>query len=167
MLMWTRTRVSNHILSLIFGTTLSPINLWLRVALRVILVVMKNEPSAKLRAPTSSMFKSYVDGIRSKYSLLGELRVALTLDGLKLRIESTTCPIRQNAFYNGWTCGHYISNIFVFAPDGRIVAMVINAPGYFQDSNIINMGGLYDRIELWSNEYNVRFVVDSAFGTVA
>ena len=106
------------------------------------LVVMKNEPSAKVRAPTPSMFERYVDGIRSKYSLLGKLRVALTLDGLKLRIESTTCPIRQNAFYNGWTCGHYISNIFVFALDGKIVAMVINAPGSFHDSTIMQMGGL-------------------------
>ena len=66
MLMWNRTRGSNHILSIIFGTTISPINLWMRVALRVMLVVMKNEPSAKVRAPTSSMFESYVEGIRSK-----------------------------------------------------------------------------------------------------
>ena len=66
MLMWTRNRGSNHILSMIFETTLSPINLWLRVALRVMLFVMKNEPSAKVLAPTSSMFERYVDGIRSK-----------------------------------------------------------------------------------------------------
>ena len=148
-LMWTRTKGSNHILSMIFGSTISPLNLWQRVSLRVMHIVLKKLPTAQVRRPTSSKFESYVDAIRMKYSVLGEMRVAMSLDGLKLMIQSTTCPVRQNAFYNGWTCGHYISNIFVFAPDGKIVAMVINAPGSFHESNIMHMGGLYDRLELW------------------
>ena len=74
--------------------------------------------------------------------MLGEMRVSLKLDGIKLRIESTKFPVRQNALYNGLTCGHYISNIFVFSPDGSIVAMVINAPVSFHEITIMYMGGL-------------------------
>jgi hypothetical protein len=42
----------------------------------------------------------------------------------------------QNAFYNGWTCSHYCSNILTFAPNGTIIHAIINAPGLWHDSNI-------------------------------
>ncbi|KNE94317.1 hypothetical protein PSTG_12342 [Puccinia striiformis f. sp. tritici PST-78] len=34
-----------------------------------------------------------------------------------------------NAYYNGWTCSHYCSNILTFAPDGSIIHAILNAPG--------------------------------------
>ena len=42
----------------------------------------------------------------------------------------------QNAYYNGWTCSHYCSNILTFAPDGTIIHAILNAPGSWHDLNI-------------------------------
>ena len=36
----------------------------------------------------------------------------------------------QNHFSNGWTHGHYVNCIFVFAADGHIRICVINTQGY-------------------------------------
>ena len=56
-----------------------------------------------------------------------------------------------------------MGNVFVFAPDGRIVAMVVNAPGSFHDSVIFEYGDLYEKLENLFDETGVRSVVDSAF----
>ncbi|OAV94231.1 hypothetical protein PTTG_00610 [Puccinia triticina 1-1 BBBD Race 1] len=52
-----------------------------------------------------------------------------------LRIARITWP-SKNAYYNGWTCSHYCSNIITFAPDGTIIHAILNAPGLWHDSNI-------------------------------
>ena len=56
-----------------------------------------------------------------------------------------------------------MSNIFVFAPDGKICAMVINAPGSMHDSMMMDTGRLYDQLESVYEEYGVACLVDSAF----
>ena len=43
-------------------------------------------------------------------------------DGLKLYLEQSGSYIVQNMFYNGWTHDHYVSNVFVFAPSGVVIA---------------------------------------------
>ena len=53
--------------------------------------------------------------------------------------------------------------MFVFAPDGRIVAMVVNAPGAMHDSTLMDMGRLYDKMEQWASSFDIQMVVDSAF----
>ena len=80
-LMWTRTRGVNSSLSLIFGVTLPRVDLWRCFALRVLLSVLKREPSAKIKAPTAEDCKSYVRAICDQYAIIGEMRVALALDG--------------------------------------------------------------------------------------
>ena len=69
----------------------------------------------------------------------------------------------QRYFYNGWTHGHYVSNLFVFEPDGTIVKMVTNAPGCLHDSTIASLGYVYETLEDINREFNVMTVVDSAF----
>ena len=129
----------------------------------MLLSVLKREPSAKIKAPTAEDCESYVCAIRDQYAIIGEKRVALALDGLKIPVCKPGCNVRQSAFYNGWTSGHYISNVFVFSPDRRIIAMVVNAPGAMHDSTLMDMGGLYDKMEQWASSFNIRMVVDSAF----
>ena len=55
--------------------------------------------------------------------------VVFAIDSIKLNIQKPGNEICQSVFYNGWTHGHYTSNVFIFAPNGQIVAMVVNAPG--------------------------------------
>jgi hypothetical protein len=66
---------------------------------------------------------------------------------LKLTMQALLDNIAPNMFYNGWTHGHYIICIFVFAPDGKIRICFLNSPGCWQDSTQADHGGVYDKIE--------------------
>jgi len=41
---------------------------------------------------------------------------------------------------------HCVMNIFVFAPDGIIIAAAVNAPGSMHDSAVAEMGRIYTLI---------------------
>jgi hypothetical protein len=52
----------------------------------------------------------------------------------------------QNIFYNGWKSDHFVSNIFLFAPDGSIPLCALNAPGNMHDSSAVaRMGKIYEK----------------------
>jgi hypothetical protein len=85
------------------------------------------------------------------------------MDGLKLRLERSGDATIQNNFYNGWTHDHYVSNLFLFSPDGRVRACYINAPGTFHDSTMANMSNIYDLVDGLYERKGSKIVVDSAF----
>ena len=66
----------------------------------------------------------------------------------------------QNAYYNGWTCSNYCSNILTFAPDGTIVHAVLNTPGSWHDSNIAKR--LYNKL-LYKTSAGYRLISNTAF----
>ncbi|KAE8966495.1 hypothetical protein PF010_g28358 [Phytophthora fragariae] len=66
-------------------------------------------------------------------------------------------------FYNGWTHDHYVSNVFVFSPQGLIIARTLNAPGCMHDSQIAEWGSVYAKLEEVFRATGGQVVVDSAF----
>ncbi|KAG9414525.1 hypothetical protein AC1031_007932 [Aphanomyces cochlioides] len=68
-------------------------------------------------------------------------------------------------FYNGWTHDHYVSNVFVFCPDGTIAAASINAPGSEHDSLIAEVTEIYTKMYSVYDSCGARVVVDSAFSS--
>ena len=80
--------------------------------------------------------EEYITAVSRRHPILGKERVWCTADGLKLLLQKTGNPVLQNRFYNGWTCDHYVTCVYVIAPDGTIVNMAINSPGSFHDSTI-------------------------------
>jgi hypothetical protein len=84
-------------------------------------------------------------------------------NGLKLGLEQSGDDATQNIFFNGWTHDHYVSNLFLFLPDGKIRACYIDAPGTFHDSTMANMSGIYDKIDDLYRQLGSKVVVDSAF----
>jgi hypothetical protein len=102
-------------------------------------------------------WKDFVSLTEHPWSVLTWLR----LDWLKLLPMAPNS--KSNAHYNGWTRGHYISCIFVFAPDGTIPIAALNSPGSLHDSTVAFYGGVYDSLEYLHEEYGVRIVVDSSF----
>ena len=113
-LMWTRSREAAINLSIIFGVTYSCLSLFLRFGRRLLLKVLKNDPNARVTIPKNEVLKAYADSIKEQYSALGAKNVAFAIDGLKLNIQKPGHDVRQSAFYNRWTHGHYVSNVFVF-----------------------------------------------------
>jgi DDE superfamily endonuclease len=66
-------------------------------------------------------------------------------------------------FYNGWQHGHYLSNLFIFTPEGRIVFCVLNAMGTYHDSTLAHISGLYDLLHDIHERTGGICVCDSAF----
>lgn len=73
----------------------------------------------------------YSGVVNRKYSMLRS--VYAVVDGLKLLLEKSGDSVIQELFYNGCFHDHYVSNVFVFASSGIVVACVINAPRAMHD----------------------------------
>jgi DDE superfamily endonuclease len=91
--------------------------------------------------------------------------VYCTADGLKIHFQSCSGLTKQSMYYNGWVHGHFISNLFVFSIEGRIIACCLNIPGSVHDSTIANWSGIYNKLEQKYIETGGICCVDSAFAT--
>ena len=112
---------------MVFGTTKGQMLLWFCFARRVLLDALKGEPDANVTIPKCPLkVQSYCGTIRHTYKELGSRRVQCATDGLKLTLQQLPDFLLQSKYYNGWKHDHYVTRVFVFAPDGMIVAMAIN-----------------------------------------
>ena len=160
-LTWFRTKGScTRNLQLIFGLTGTPMYTWLKFGRRVLLFALQKVDSAKISAPSVQELHIYMSAVAAKYPRMNVVWGAM--DGLKLTFQKANNGIKQNHFYNGWTHGHYISCIFVFAPDGRIRVCIINCPGSMHDSTMAQYG-VYHKLEQLYKDHGATVVVDSAF----
>ena len=96
-----------------------------------------------IRMPTMNEASSFKNAFSSKYSMLKKL--FCVADGLKLYLEQSGNYIIQNMFYNGWTHNHYVSNVFVFAPNGVVIACAVNALGVMHNSTVAEWGHVYKK----------------------
>lgn len=138
-------------------------SLWVRFARRIIIHILASHPDAKVAMPTNHEVEYYKEVIASKYPLLKDCWGAM--DGLKILIQKAGSEIEQNNFYNGWKSDHFVTNLFLFAPDGKIKAAYFNAPGAFHDSTLADRGGIYDDIDEVFTRTGGKVVVDSAFAS--
>jgi hypothetical protein len=157
-LLWYRTTGAvNRSLPLIFGLTQTPTDRWLKFGRRCLFVALQQY---KPTLPLAEDVEAYKEAISAKYPHAQD--VAFAVDGCKMNIQASTNELIQSQYYNGWTHGHYVSNVFIFAPDGKIIGCVVNAPGSFHDSTISDHG-IYEKLEFLYEEYNAKTVADSAF----
>jgi len=166
-LVWTRTRGSYAALQVIFGMTASNISKWLRFSKRVLLLTLLQIEEAKIKMPTIQQVRVFKEVIRGKYPSLVHCWGAL--DGVKIGIQKPSDDMKQSHFYNGWTHDHYVANLFLFTPDGRICAAYVNSPGTTHDSTMASMSKIYHKID---DIYDLmdgmaKVVVDSAFASEA
>jgi hypothetical protein len=164
-LYWSRT--SCHIWSLAqyFGMTASPCCLWLRFGKRLLLNILAKREDAQIKLPAEAKLRQYVACVSNKYPRLNN--VAYVGDGLKVLLQKAGNNGKQNAFYSGWKTDHFITNLFVFAPDGTIIMCMLNCPGSMHDSELASMGNpsIYQKIDSLFEKYGTKCVMDSAFST--
>lgn len=162
-LFWTRTSCYYWTIAGFFGLTGSPCELWLRFGKRMLLQVLRNRAEAKIQMPDQAKLEKYVGSIARLYPSL--TNVAYVGDGLKILIEKSSDNVKQNAFYNGWKCDHFITNLFIFAPDGTIIAAILNCPGSLHDSDLARIGvpSIYSKLSSHYEQYGTKCVMDSAF----
>ena len=158
-LLWYRTKgASSRTLSLVFAIKNSPMERFLRFGKLLLYQALHQYRPQK---PTAEKIEAYVTALTTKYPYARQ--VGLACDGIKFRIQATKDDMIQANYYNGWTRGHYVSCIFVFAPDGTIPICALNAPGCLHDSTVAWYGGVYQALEDLYNTHGVKTVVDSAF----
>ena len=142
---------------MMFGQTSTPMYKWLKFGRKVLLHILCRDPDAIVRLPTSDEVIFYQSAIVNKSPNVAEVRAAA--DGLKLFIQAVGKSNEQNKYYNGYTHGHYINSVFVFAPDGKIRVCILNAPGTFHDSTMADYG-IYEGMEKVFNATGGKVVVD-------
>jgi DDE superfamily endonuclease len=161
-LMWFCTTGSNsRTLPLIFGLTNTPMERWLSFGKSCLFSVLSEY---KPTFPNAIKVEAYKVALSVKYR--HAVDVAFACDGVKIPIAKPGDHFKQSKYYNGWTHGHYVSCIFVFAPDGTIPVCVLNAPGCLHGSTVADYGGVYDKLRSLCNFYGPKTVVDSAFTMV-
>ena len=158
---WYRTTgPCTRTLALAFGLTSSQMYEWLKYGRRVLLKIMMGLEEAAVSLPTKEEIQNYTVAIETKYPLMRTVWGAC--DGVKLCIEASGDYEKQEAFYNGWTHGHYASCVFVFAADGRICICTVNSPGSWHDSAQADYG-VYQGMKEVYEMHGGKVVVDSAF----
>eukprot|EP00536_Pseudo-nitzschia_multiseries_P005783 jgi/Psemu1/13521/gm1.13521_g len=105
---------------------------WLKSGRKLLLFALQEHPAAKICLPNEEETQQYVNEISAKYPVLAPHRVWGACDGLKLHLQQSGNWMKQNQYYNGWTCGTYVNSILIFATDGRIRACILNAPDSFK-----------------------------------
>ena len=88
------------------------------------------------------------------------------MDGLRLDIQKPGYCDGSNVqrlFYNGWKKKHYLSNIFVFSPDGKIRQASANSPGTYHNSKTAYESGIYNNLNELFYRTGGKIVVDTAF----
>ena len=163
-LCWYRSRGNQNLLHGFFGVTGSVGRLFLTFGRKVLLLVFESHLWYAL--PTKSdaqKCQQYKDAVLQQYPLLAD--VGLVADGLKLQVQQSKDYFVQKRFYNSWKADTFISNIFVFAPDGRIVICALNAPGVLHDSKLAAYGGVYRKLNKMCERFSIKCVIDSAFCT--
>ena len=117
-LAWTRTKGSCYCLQMLFGMTATCVSVYLRFGRRILIQVLQSQQSSSIKLPNDNLINEYMNSISERHPALSN--VWCTMDGLKLRLQRSGNNKIQNMFYNGWTHDHYVSCVFVFAPDGTI-----------------------------------------------
>ena len=163
-LVWTRTRGSMNVLQLVFGLTYTNLNVYLRFGIRLIVEIFRSDPLARVSLPSPDEISSYMSAFRERHPLLTDCWA--TMDGLKLHLQASGNSDIQERFYNGWTHDHYVTSVFCFCPDGTIPIAFFNVPGSVHDSQVAEMGKIYEKLEKIYIETGGKCCVDSAFGNM-
>ena len=146
-----------------FGLSGTAINVWFRFGVKVIIAILKID-KCKISMPSDEKILEYIKMINTKHPVLKN--VYCVCDGLKIPIQQPKGYYKQGKYYNGWQHGHYITNLFVFAPDGMIIFALLNAPGSVHDSTLSEWGKLYNILNNIHIRTGGKCCMDSAFAAV-
>jgi len=142
---------------LIFGQPPATLSRYLADGLCILEVVLARMPEARIAWPTHEEMQEWAALVeRWQPALKGCFAF---VDGLNLKINEPSDPLEQNAYYNGWKCDCFESNLFLFNPLGEIIWAHINAPGCEHDSTLART--LYTKMEGLPD--GMRIAADCAF----
>ena len=75
-------------------------------------------PDGHVVWPRGTQFEEFNELIICRHPLL--TGAFGSMDGLNLPLRESTDVDFENSTYNGWLHGHFITNVFAFAPNGEL-----------------------------------------------
>jgi DDE superfamily endonuclease len=160
---WYRFKGAEFVLQGWFGFTGGHTSVWLRFGRRMLVKALLAHPLARVHYPDNEGIEKLKQICKARHDVL--VNVYCAADGLKIAFQSCNGLTEQSMYYNGWLHGHFITNLFVFSIDGRIIEACLNVPGSIHDSTIAHMYGTYGRLQEKFNQTGGVCVVDSAFAS--
>ncbi|QRV96986.1 DDE superfamily endonuclease [Ceratobasidium sp. AG-Ba] len=131
---WITSTAKESELAEMFALVPSVLSRYLYFGLQILVHVLQHLPESQITWPSPAEMARSAELIRTRHPTV---RGAFGfIDGLSLAAETSSDPRQQEATYNGWLHSHRIGNILVFAPDGRVIACKLNAPGSWHDARI-------------------------------
>lgn len=121
----------------------------------LVVFALQQDTNAAVRMHKAEEVTKFQALFTRKYSTLSEI-YAIT-DGLKLCLEQSRAAVFQKMFYNGWQNDHYVGNVFVFAPNGYIIACITYEPGAMHDLASAEWGSVYAKLQGWFDEMALKF----------
>jgi hypothetical protein len=70
-----------------------------------------------------------------------------TIDGLKLFLQQSGNANIQECYYNSLTHDHYVRFVFCFCLDRTIPIVFFDLPGFVHDSQVVEYGNIYGKLE--------------------
>ena len=135
---------------------------WAGYLVRLLLQILPQRTDAQVQMPSEEKLTEYKQVVTARHPALKN--TCFVADGMEVLIGWSGLFLKQEA---GWKGDHFITNLFVFCPDGTICAALINAPGKCHDLELASYGtcSIYSKLDEWYDKYGMQCVMDSAFCT--
>lgn len=130
----------SRLLELIYGVGHAVLSRDLHDGFRELLIALEAMPETEPRVPNLRNMLRFAEAIEAEHGPCPYpgVRVWGFIDGLRLLCKEPDLADVQTLFYNGWMHTVGIVNSFLFTPDGKICASVMNIPGAQHDYAISN-----------------------------
>jgi hypothetical protein len=113
---WLSSTMRHVSLQQIFALTPSTVSRYLRFARMILLRVLRQLPDARIAWPRGEEFFELSSYVSARHPLLDG--VFGSVDGLNLPCQVSSDLEIENATYNGWKHGHFISCVIAFNSKG-------------------------------------------------
>jgi hypothetical protein len=157
LLHYLNSTMGQKTLAEIFGIVPSTVSTTIQQGLPCLIQALESFEYALVRWPDATEMQELSERVARREPLLQN--TIGFVDGLNLPVLQHQDPQIQNAFYNGWLAGCFVSNVFVFSSKGYIIYGAINRPGSWHDAQVSRK--LIDKLSKSNHDYNI--LADSAF----
>jgi hypothetical protein len=101
----------------IFALVPVTVSQYINFTLDIFLKVFQGMPDATVTWPTGDEFARLNALVVKRHPLL--TGAFASIDRLNLPVQKSTDEEIENATYNGWLHGHFVSSVLVFSPEGK------------------------------------------------
>ena len=135
--MWTCSRMRLKDLCLLLGCVPSSAHYYLKKFLSRTASVLRKHPDSRIKFPDIPELARLAALVQLREPLVSN--VSGFIDGCSFKIECSSGPGIQNAYYNnGFTCYTCVNNVFLFFPEGKILHdAAFNFPGSWHESTVL------------------------------